>query len=105
MASVVDIVIGNSSSGLIEVPFLGTAVVNLGKRQKGRLTNGGVVHVEESSTEILAAIEKANSEANKELLIRDKNIFGDGNASQKILSLIKNWEPVSKKTFHDLNIE
>jgi len=54
-----DVVVGNSSSGIIEVPFTGTASVNIGNRQLGRPLAASVFQSSTASTEIAAAVDAA----------------------------------------------
>ncbi|AMB99877.1 hypothetical protein AWM75_07810 [Aerococcus urinaehominis] len=53
--------IGNSSSGLLEAPSLGTFSVNIGRRQEGRIRGNSVIDCDATQTEIIEAIEKAIS--------------------------------------------
>lgn len=56
-----EFVIGNSSSGIIEVPAVGTPVINIGIRQQGRLHGEGVIDCADETTDIIRAIDKAMS--------------------------------------------
>lgn len=85
------VVIGNSSSGVIETPSFKKPAVNIGQRQKGRIHPANVIDTQGERREIADAIKKALydkefAESLKEL----KNPFGDGNASAKILNTLKN---------------
>lgn len=82
-----DVVIGNSSSGLFEAPYLRTPTVNIGDRQKGRVRPESVIDTEANVNGILQAIKKAMEYSFKD----DNNIelFGNGNTSNKIVKLIK----------------
>lgn len=75
-----DVVVGNSSSGVIEVPFTGTPSVNVGDRQKGRPMAPSVVQTKCSRVEILGAVQTALARGRSER----STMFGDGNASQRI---------------------
>src|SRR5690606_13078510 len=91
-------VIGNSSSGIIEVPSLGVPTVNIGRRQQGRLCAGSVIHCDATQAAIAAAIKQA-------LAARpgaNDNPYDTGNCSQRIISMLKrlHFDPV--KTFYDL---
>lgn len=100
----VDAVVGNSSSGIIEAPFLGKAVVNVGMRQKGRLTSKHVLHVDGRRDEILSKLQMALSEDFLKSLEGDRGLYGDGQSSEKIVSLVKDvtLKDVLYKGFHDL---
>ncbi len=95
----VNCVVGNSSSGLYEAPALQTATVNIGDRQKGRLSASSVIDVPATPGEILAGIRTAIGLDCRNV----ENPFGDGTASQKIVQTLKRFpEPQSllRKTFH-----
>lgn len=82
----VDFLIGNSSSGIVEAPFLGTPVINIGERQKGRHICSNVVCCERDANAILRAINTA--------LTKERNpdyYWGDGNSSIKIVNIIKDY--------------
>jgi UDP-N-acetylglucosamine 2-epimerase len=56
-----DVVVGNSSSGILEAPLLKRATVNIGDRQRGRARTTSILDVPESSLAIAAAIRRAMS--------------------------------------------
>ena len=79
-------VIGNSSSGIVEAPFLGIPVVNIGDRQKGRHLCKNVIQCDRSKGGIQDAIEK--------MLQQPKIVdtyFGDGHTSARIIQHIKDY--------------
>ena len=94
-------VLGNSSSGIIEAPALGTPTVNVGDRQKGRLLAETIVSCEPSAESISAGIQRAC-----EIEHKASTLFGNGTASEQITEIIKkkiykigrNWT----KSFYDL---
>lgn len=93
-----EVVIGNSSSGLIEVPYLATPTVNCGRRQEGREQPNSVFNTVLDTTEIYSTIEKA-----KKFSGRYDTIFGDGQVSEEIISILKKLPSLSiKKEFYDL---
>lgn len=81
-----DIVVGNSSSGIIEAPFMGTPVVNIGNRQKGRHICNNVICCGNSIGEILESLSKAQA---SERII--DTYWGDGKSSKRIVSEIKKY--------------
>ncbi|MDA7766910.1 UDP-N-acetylglucosamine 2-epimerase [Alphaproteobacteria bacterium] len=97
----VNLVIGNSSSALIEVPYLGTPVVDVGDRQLGRLRSRGVVHSDGTEGSILFAMEKAQSTSAMKLLLADKFLYGNGNTSSKIVKVLEDAIPTTQKKFVD----
>lgn len=93
-----EVVIGNSSSGLIEVPYLQTPTVNCGTRQEGRERPNSVMDVALSTEEIVSGIERAQS-FNEQY----EQIFGDGQVSEKIIKILKEPQSFSVvKEFYDL---
>ena len=79
-------VLGNSSSGIIEAPALGTPTVNIGNRQKGRLMADTVISCENSKEEITAAMKKAAKMEHKV-----SSVYGSGSTSEKITEAIKEF--------------
>ncbi|QCX32363.1 UDP-N-acetylglucosamine 2-epimerase (hydrolyzing) [Caloramator sp. E03] len=85
-----DLVIGNSSSGIIETPIFKKPVINIGNRQKGRLRCGNVIDCNYSVIEIQNAINIAlYDDKFKKNLDYVNNIFGDGTTSIKIVEKLK----------------
>lgn len=79
-------VIGNSSSGIVEAPFLGIPVVNIGDRQKGRHLCKNVIQCDRSKSGIQSAIEK--------MLRQPKTVdtyYGDGHTAARIIQHIKDF--------------
>ena len=102
----VDVVIGNSSSGIIEVPYFGKPTINIGDRQKGRLAPDSVIHVENNQNSIEEAIETAYSESFKEKCKTMEHLYGNGEATEQILSVLKDVDNVRiKKSFFDLPMD
>ncbi len=76
-------VAGNSSSGVIETPFLGTPAVNIGNRQKGRRIASNVICCDSSYEGIKAAFAGAGERKTPD------PAFGDGHTSERIINQIK----------------
>ncbi len=96
-------VIGNSSSGISEVPFFGIKTINLGDRQAGRLLTPSIINCRVSKKEINVALKKVFKK--NKFNTRKKNLFyGDGNSSKKIAKKIINFnfQKYKKKVFVDL---
>ena len=85
----VDASIGNSSSGIIEAPFLKKVTINLGLRQRGRLKASSIIDCEEKAKEIFHAINKGLSQEFQNSLKRVKSLYGNGNASRRIKEFLK----------------
>ncbi|ARS36175.1 UDP-N-acetylglucosamine 2-epimerase [Pontibacter actiniarum] len=99
-----DAVIGNSSSGLIEVPSFKTATIDIGDRQRGRIKADSVISCEPNSNSIKNAIEEAFSDSFQERLLHVKNPYGEKDSSKEIVKVIKNTNlsALLKKKFYDL---
>ena len=82
-------VIGNSSSGLIEVPALGVPTIDIGDRQRGRTSGKTVVHCVTNSKEINKAIRKVLDGGYSKSNELDNSPYGDGCTSNKIIEIIK----------------
>ncbi|MEZ9477061.1 UDP-N-acetylglucosamine 2-epimerase [Vibrio splendidus] len=95
-------VIGNSSSGIIEVPAFDVPTVNIGSRQKGRLAAKSVLHCEANRADIERAIRSANEREYKDTAEEIENPYGQGNTSEKVIEMIKTLDFNPCKTFHDL---
>ena len=95
----VDLVVGNSSSGITEAPCFNTPTVNVGERQNGRLKADSVVDCDLVSSNIIMAIEKAL----KLNINRVINPYGKAGASNKIVDLIKkiDFNNINNKSFSD----
>jgi GDP/UDP-N,N'-diacetylbacillosamine 2-epimerase (hydrolysing) len=102
----VDGVVGNSSSGLIEVPSFKKGTINIGERQRGRLQAASVISCEPSRKSIASAITRLYSLAFQQTLAQVVNPYGEGGATEKVLEVIKNssLEHIVKKAFHDLPV-
>ncbi len=99
-----DVVIGNSSSGLIEAPAVGKPTVNLGDRQRGRLRGASVIDCEESAAAIEAAIRRALSPAFHASLAGQASPYGEGGAAPRIKEALAtaDLDGILLKRFHDL---
>ena len=103
----VDIVLGNSSSGLLEVPSFKKATINIGDRQKGRARASSVIDVRPVKEEILAAIKRAYSKEFEQTLKDAINPYDGGNPSKKMVKILKEikLEGILKKKFYDIGIK
>jgi UDP-hydrolysing UDP-N-acetyl-D-glucosamine 2-epimerase len=84
-----DLMIGNSSSGLIEAPSFGLPVVNVGARQRGRLRGANVIDVEPSREDILRGIEAAQAPAFRARARAAANPYGDGHAAPRVVEVLR----------------
>ena len=99
-----ELVVGNSSSGLIEAPTLGVPTVNIGDRQKGRIRGDSVLSCDDSAASIRTTIVHALSSDFRQLSKNAKNPYGDGQSSGKILDMLIKFplENIIFKQFYDL---
>lgn len=99
-----DAVVGNSSSGLYEVPSFHRPTVNIGDRQKGRLSASSVINCVPQKEEILKAIRKA-LEMDCSAAV---NPYGTGNSAEKIaevLKLVPDYRVLLRKKFYPIRSE
>jgi len=102
----VDVVLGNSSSGIIEAPAIPVGTVNIGDRQKGRPRASSVIDCPENSAAIISAIERALSSAFRKQVERTDSRYGEGGASTEIVKTLRRVElPAPRKSFHDFQSE
>lgn len=100
----VDIVLGNSSSGIAEAPSFKVATVDIGDRQKGRIKAKSVISCEPNRESISEALSLALSEPFQNKLKDVSNPYGEGGASKKIVNILKTFDysDILKKKFYDL---
>jgi GDP/UDP-N,N'-diacetylbacillosamine 2-epimerase (hydrolysing) len=99
-----DVVVGNSSSALLEAPSLGIRTVNIGDRQCGRLRAESVIDCRLETTEIKSCIEKVFSALSGQGRASVKNPYGIAGASKRIAEIIRstNLSDILAKRFYDL---
>lgn len=96
-------VIGNSSSGIIEVPSLGIPTVNIGDRQKGRIASESVFNSQIQQLDIIKTIKTAIKVKKSGRLKYINNPYGNGGVSEKIIKHLLNIEQYARiKQFYDL---
>ncbi|NLY45152.1 MAG: UDP-N-acetylglucosamine 2-epimerase (hydrolyzing), partial [Tissierella sp.] len=102
----VDLVIGNSSSGIIEAPSFKVPTINIGHRQKGRVQGDTIINCNPIDEEIIKAIKLGLSDDFKDAIKYSKNPYGEGDMSKLIIDEIKNFFFSSqidlKKKFYDI---
>lgn len=103
-----EMVIGNSSSGILEAPSFGIPTVNIGDRQKGRIQADSVINCPSEKGKIIEAIQKAESGEFQKIAHRSKSPYGDGNTSGKIANIVDDFlskdKICLKKNFYDLHL-
>ena len=102
----VDGVVGNSSSGLAEVPSFKKGTINIGDRQRGRLQALSVINCEPTRESIASALTQLYSADFQSSLTKAINPYGEGGASEKVVNTLKRYplDGIVKKTFYDLSI-
>ena len=100
-------VIGNSSSGLIEAPSFGVPTLNIGDRQKGRLSGGTVINCDSTQSSILEGLNKILSPEFIQACKKEDNPYGSGDVSKKIVSKLLSYplEGLIKKQFYNIGRE
>jgi UDP-hydrolysing UDP-N-acetyl-D-glucosamine 2-epimerase len=84
----VDLLVGNSSSGIIEAASFELPVVNVGMRQRGRERSRNVLDAEATADSILDCVETARSEKFRQSLQGMENVYGDGHAAGRIAAVL-----------------
>ena len=83
------VIVGNSSSGIIEAPSFGVPAVNIGTRQKGRQKGDNIIDTGYNSHEIANAIDHALNDTEFRNNVKNtKNPYGEGNSSEKIVDIL-----------------
>lgn len=89
-----NLLVGNSSSGILEAPFLGTYSINLGDRQAGREAPNTVINVDNNKVKIISTIRKYMS---KKFFLKKNPYFSDKIPSKEVVQLIKKIEIAQNK--------
>ena len=99
-------IIGNSSSGIVEAPAMKIPAVNIGDRQKGRIMADSIICCAPVTKDIICAMKQALSPEFRAIAANAVNPFGDGQTSQRIFHVIKSFLTDNsrniKKEFYDL---
>ena len=99
----VDGVVGNSSSGLIEVPSFNKGTINIGDRQKGRICADSVINCQPDIHSIEKALQQLYSDEFQQLLPKVVSLYGDGDVAKRMVEIIRATDLINilKKTFYD----
>ena len=99
-----DFMIGNSSSGLLEMPSFKKFSINIGERQSGRIKAKSVIDCRPKSKDIIKAINFSLNPSNKKKIKNVVNPYGTGGASKKIIKILKrkNFDNLILKEFFDI---
>lgn len=103
----VSMMIGNSSSGIVEMPYFDKPTINIGNRQQGRILGKSIIQCEPNKESIIRAIKTGMSPSFRNNIKKNNKPYGEGKAGKKICDiLIKyNLDGIIKKTFYDINFK
>ncbi len=99
-------VLGNSSSGLLEVPYFKKTTINIGKRQEGRIRTPSIIDCSPTQKEIISAIKTLFTDAQIQRVQGMSDLpYGYGGATQKIIDVLMNidYTGILEKRFYDLH--
>ena len=100
----VDFVIGNSSSGILEVPSFYIPTINIGDRQKGRICSDSIINSTNTLEDIRKSITFALNKEFREKIQQQKMLYGNGTVAEQILKVIKKHPVISlKKSFYNID--
>jgi len=104
LMAIADVVIGNSSSGIIEAPATGTSTVNIGTRQQGRLRSPSVIDCHDDKESMIEAIQTALSPEFQHVAQQKQSVYGSGQTAQRITETLTAFEfdRITGKAFYDL---
>lgn len=88
----VDAIIGNSSSGILEMPYFKKATLNLGNRQFGRLCSQSVINIRIKKNDILKSIKKISLPNFYKRIKNSKKFYGKGGSSKSIVKILRKLE-------------
>ncbi|HRE33143.1 MAG TPA: UDP-N-acetylglucosamine 2-epimerase, partial [Candidatus Berkiella sp.] len=100
----VNVMIGNSSSGIIEAPYFKIPTVNIGHRQAGRIMPKSAIHCQPVAQEIKQAIQHAMSQQHHQAMETMTLPYGQGRVSHKIIDSLKQTDlaALNPKQFYDI---
>ena len=102
--NIVDAIVGNSSSGILEMPTFKNATINIGDRQLGRLKSSSIINCKIKKKEITNSLRKIYSKKFRNKIKYTKNIYGSFGSSIKIVKILKkiNLKNILFKKFYDI---
>ena len=97
-------VVGNSSSGLLEVPSFGIPTLNIGDRQKGRTAAGSVYNCDSDKTSVLEGLDKVLSKDFRKMACLVHNPYEKANTAEEIFKVISTYplDGLNQKKFYDI---
>jgi GDP/UDP-N,N'-diacetylbacillosamine 2-epimerase (hydrolysing) len=102
--SIVDGLVGNSSSGILEAPSFKVGTINIGNRQLGRVQSASIINTVAKVSDLEKALDYLYSAEFKSKLITCTSPYGEGGSSMKILEILREFRPNgnTQKLFYDL---
>lgn len=99
-----DAIVGNSSSGIIEAPSLGTATINIGDRQRGRTQASSILNCNVELNDIIRCFKTVKDSVFKKSVLDIRNPYGQGGTSDKIVQILSEleWDNLKIKKFHNI---
>ena len=90
LLKVSSLIVGNSSSGIIEAPSFGVPAINIGTRQKGRLRGENVIDCDYNKDEIISAARHALYDREFRMRVqRATNPYGDGKTGERVVTILE----------------
>ncbi len=86
-----DVVVGNSSSGIIEAPLVGTPSIDIGERQAGRETARATIRVQGDTPEIIRAIDMAINQSHRNLSQQHKDRIDAPSPAEAVAEILTSW--------------
>lgn len=107
MLRIVDLVIGNSSSGIIEVPYFNIPTINIGDRQNGRLKAKSIIDCKPQKKSIIESINLSLTKKFINICAKNDKFYGTGGSGKKSFKIIKKLinKVKIKKEFYDLDFK
>lgn len=99
------VVVGNSSSGIVEAPSAGVPTVDIGMRQRGRMAAPSVIHCADDTSSIYAAIQRALSPRMQAIAARRENPYCAPDTLSRMVGAVRHFLdslPCGPKKFHDI---
>ncbi len=98
-----EFLIGNSSSGIVEVASIGLPAINVGERQRGRIHGENVIFVDNDGQQIKMAIHKIRTDSDFQEEVKKKyNPYGEGNSADKVVKVLKELEINDKLIYKNI---
>lgn len=107
MIKQVDAVVGNSSSGIVEVPSFKKATINIGNRQAGRIQAKSIINCPPEKTDVLKAIATVYTQDFQTVLKSAENPYAKENSARNVFNVLKTFDLTGllEKKFYDLSEE